>query len=124
MGSKILIIDDSATMRQMINIILKGAGHEIVQAVEGSEGLSKLDQSFDLVITDYNMPNMNGVEVIKRIRSGDANPSVPVLMVTTESEDAKKQAGKDAGATGWVTKPFQKEQLLGVVDKVLSRTEF
>ncbi|AFG38408.1 response regulator [Spirochaeta africana] len=124
MGHKILIIDDSATMRQMINIILKGAGHEVVQASEGSEGLAALDNSFDLVITDYNMPNMNGAEVIRRIRGGSAHPAVPVLMVTTESEDAKKQEGKEAGATGWVTKPFQKEQLLGVIDKVLSRTEF
>ncbi|MFW5801269.1 MAG: response regulator [Spirochaeta sp.] len=124
MAHKILIIDDSATMRQMINIILKGGGHEVVQASEGAEGLAKLDPSFDLVITDYNMPNMNGIEVIRSIRSGNVHPSVPVLMVTTESEAAKKQEGKDVGATGWVTKPFQKEQLLGVIDKVLTRTEF
>lgn len=124
MSHKILIIDDSATMRQMINIILKGAGHEVVQAGDGPEGISKLDNSFDLVITDYNMPGMNGIEVIKQIRSGGVKPAVPILMVTTESEDAKKQAGKEAGATGWVTKPFQKEQLLGVLDKVLASTEF
>ncbi len=124
MGKKILIIDDSATMRQMINIILKGVGHEVVQASQGSEGIAALDESFDLVITDYNMPNMNGSEVIRTIRAGSVNSAVPILMVTTESEDAKKQEGKQAGATGWVTKPFQKEQLLGVVDKVLSPSEF
>ncbi|GAB6089095.1 response regulator [Spirochaeta dissipatitropha] len=124
MASKILIIDDSATMRQMIQIILKGAGHEVVQANDGPSGLAALDSSFNLVITDYNMPGMNGVEVVRNIRTGTVHPNVPVLMVTTESEAAKKQAGKDAGATGWVTKPFQKEQLLGVIDKVLEKTEF
>ncbi|THB65275.1 MAG: response regulator [Spirochaetaceae bacterium] len=124
MAYKILIIDDSATMRQMINIILKGAGHEVVQTAEGAEGLAALDDSFNLVITDYNMPNMNGAEVIRKIRAGSVNSAVPILMVTTESEASKKAEGKEAGATGWVTKPFQKEQLLGVIDKVLAPSEF
>ncbi|TVR92687.1 MAG: response regulator [Spirochaetaceae bacterium] len=118
MADKILIVDDSVSMRQMTNMILGGAGYEVVQAVDGKDGLAKMSTDIKVVITDYNMPNMNGIEFIKAVRSGTVNKSVPILMVTTESEDSKKQEGKSAGATGWITKPFDKDTLLQTIKKV------
>ena len=124
MATKILIVDDSASMRQMVEIILKGAGYEVTQAVDGSDGLKKLSEEFDVVISDYNMPNMNGVEFITAVRAGSVNRAVPIIMLTTESEDEKKQSGKQAGATAWVTKPVNKDSLLGVIRKVTATIEF
>lgn len=124
MATKILIVDDSASMRQMVEIILKGAGHEVTQAVDGADGLKKLSEEFDVVISDYNMPNMNGVEFISAVRAGSVNRAVPIIMLTTESEDEKKQSGKQAGATAWVTKPVNKDSLLGVIRKVTATIEF
>lgn len=124
MADKILIVDDSVSMRQMTNMILSGAGYEVVQAVDGQDGVAKMSADIKVVITDYNMPNMNGIEFIKAVRSGAVNKSVPILMVTTESEDAKKQEGKSAGATGWITKPFDKDTLLQTINKVANPLTF
>ena len=124
MAEKILIVDDSVSMRQMTNMILAGAGYEVVQAVDGKDGLAKMSADIKVVITDYNMPNMNGIEFIKAVRSGAVNKSVPILMVTTESEDSKKQEGKSAGATGWITKPFDKDTLLQTIKKVAGSLDF
>jgi two-component system chemotaxis response regulator CheY len=124
MGEKIMVVDDSVSMRQMTGIILTQAGYEIVQAADGNEALGKFDDSIDLLITDYNMPNMNGIELIKTVRSGNVNKAVPILMVTTESEDEKKMEGKEAGATGWITKPFDKDLLLNTIKKITQAVEF
>jgi len=124
MADKILIVDDSVSMRQMINMILSGAGYEVVQAVDGKDGVAKMSADIKVIITDYNMPNMNGIEFIKAVRSGTVNKSVPILMVTTESEDGKKQEGKSAGATGWITKPFDKDTLLQTIHKVANPLAF
>ncbi len=124
MADKILIVDDSVSMRQMTNMILSGAGYEVVQAVDGKDGVAKMSADIKVVITDYNMPNMNGIEFIRAVRSGTVNKSVPILMVTTESEDSKKQEGKNAGATGWITKPFDKDTLLQTIHKVANPLAF
>ncbi len=124
MAGRILIVDDSVSMRQMTSIILKGAGYTVIEAVDGNDGLEKLDSTIDLVITDYNMPNKNGIELIHDIRKGNVNKSVPILILTTESEQSKKEQGKQAGATGWVTKPFDKTSLLQVIKKVTTNLEF
>jgi len=118
MADTILIVDDSKSMRQMTSMILKGAGYAVVEAEDGEEGLEKLSDEITLIITDYNMPKRNGVDFIKAVRGGSTKPSVPILMLTTESEEQKKMEGKEAGATGWLTKPFDQEQLLAVVKKV------
>lgn len=118
MADTILIVDDSKSMRQMTSMILKGAGYAVLEAEDGEEGLEKLSDDLTLIITDYNMPKRNGVDFIKAVRGGSIKPSVPILMLTTESEEQKKMEGKEAGATGWLTKPFDQEQLLAVVKKV------
>jgi two-component system chemotaxis response regulator CheY len=124
MAEKILIVDDSRSMRQMTSMILKGAGYEVLEATNADEALEKLDSGLTAVITDYNMPGMNGVELIKKIRGGSDANSVPILMLTTESEQEKKNAGKSAGATGWLTKPFDQDRLLGAVKKITKTVEF
>lgn len=124
MSRKVLYIDDSVSMRQMTSLILGGAGYEVVQASNGAEGLEKLAPDIDLVITDFNMPGMNGIEVIRSIREGDVAKSVPILMLTTESEAEKKQQGREAGATAWMTKPFDKEGLLATVKKITDSVDF
>lgn len=108
----------------MVSIILKSGGHEPVEAVDGADGAAKLDAAFDVVITDYNMPNMSGIELIRAIRAGTVHRSVPILMLTTESEMEKKMEGRDAGATAWITKPFNKEQLLSTLDKITRKVAF
>ncbi|MFP4484347.1 MAG: response regulator [Spirochaetaceae bacterium] len=124
MAEKILIVDDSVSMRQMTSIILKNAGYAVEQAGDGEEGVAKVTDDISLVITDYNMPGLNGIELIKRIRSGSTNKAVPIVMLTTESEDSKKQEGKQAGATAWLTKPFDKEQLIATIKKVTGSVSF
>ncbi len=120
----ILIVDDSISMRQMIRIILSGAGHDVTDAIDGSDGLAKFNETFDVVVTDFNMPQMGGVDLIKAIRSGEVNRTVPILMLTTESEAEKKALGRDAGATAWITKPFSKESLLATIDKISRSVAF
>lgn len=124
MAETILIVDDSVSMRQMTSIILKNAGYTVEQAADGEEGLSKVTDDTSLIITDYNMPGMNGIELIKKIRAGSTNKAVPILMLTTESEESKKNEGKDAGATGWLTKPFDKEKLLATIRKIMGSVSF
>lgn len=118
--AKILAVDDSASMRQMVSFTLKGAGHEVVEAVDGVDALSKAKgTTFDLVISDVNMPNMDGITLIKELRGLPAFKFTPMLMLTTESSGDKKQQGKAAGATGWIVKPFNPDQLLATIGKVL-----
>lgn len=115
-----MAVDDSASMRQVVNFTLTQAGHRVIEAVDGRDALTKLSNSQpELLITDLNMPNMDGIEFIRQVRALPQFKYVPILMLTTESQDAKKQAGKAAGATGWIVKPFKAEQLVAVVNKVM-----
>ena len=117
---RILAVDDSATMRQMINFTLRQAGYDVIEASDGREALGKLESDrVDLIITDLYMPNLDGIELIKRVRSSAIHRFTPILMLTTESQEAKKLEGQAAGATGWIVKPFQPEQLVKVVKRVL-----
>jgi len=116
----ILTVDDTASMRQMISFTLNSVGHEVLQASDGREALNILqNKKVDLVITDVNMPNMDGITFVKSLRELNDYKFTPILMLTTESQDTKRQQGKVAGATGWIVKPFNPEQLLTVVKKVL-----
>ena len=118
--SKILTVDDSASVRQMVSFTMRNAGYEVVEAVDGKDGLSKVaNEKFDLIITDLNMPNMDGIQMITEIRSLSGYAFTPVLMLTTESQAEKKDAGRKAGATGWIVKPFNTTQLVGVVKKLI-----
>ncbi|TAN44477.1 MAG: response regulator [Nitrospirae bacterium] len=118
MGKSILIVDDSASMRQLVSFALKDAGYDVTAAVHGKDALEKLNSvKAEMVITDLNMPEMDGIELIKQIRMKPGFKFTPVVMLTTESQDSKKQEGKSAGATGWIVKPFTPDQLLGVVRK-------
>lgn len=120
MGKTVLVVDDSTSMRQMVAFTLKSAGFSVVEGGNGQEGLQKLDgQRMDLIISDLNMPVMNGMDMIRQIRSRPQYKFTPILMLTTESQDTKKAEGKAAGATGWIVKPFNPQQLLQVVAKVL-----
>jgi two-component system chemotaxis response regulator CheY len=119
--ASILAVDDSASMRQMVSFTLKGAGYEVVEAVDGADALNiAKGRSVNLVITDVNMPNMDGISLISELRKLPSYKFTPLLMLTTESSADKKQAGKAAGATGWIVKPFNPDQLLATVKKVLS----
>ncbi|MFO8042306.1 MAG: response regulator [Alkalispirochaeta sp.] len=124
MPDKILVVDDSVSMRQMTSIVLKGAGYVVDAAADGPEGLAKLDEDVRVIISDYNMPEMNGVEFVRRVRAGDVAASVPIIMLTTESEESKMQAGREAGATAWLVKPFDKEKLLKVLKRVTGSVSF
>ncbi|MDX1812166.1 MAG: response regulator [Gammaproteobacteria bacterium] len=118
--ARILAVDDSASMRQMVSFTLKGAGHDVVEACDGAEAL-KLARAnqVDLVLTDVNMPNMDGVTLIKELRALPNYKFIPMLTLTTESGGDKKMEGKQAGATGWIVKPFSPDQLLATIKKVL-----
>lgn len=116
----ILTVDDSASMRQMVTFTLKSAGHEVTEAVDGVDALEKAKQgTYQLVITDVNMPNMDGITLTKELRDLVDYKYTPILTLTTESDKNKKQEGKNAGATGWIIKPFNPEQLLLTIKKVL-----
>lgn len=118
--ASILAVDDSSSMRQMVAFTLKGAGHQVVEAADGQEALNKAkSQKFDLVITDVNMPVMDGITFIRHLRGEASYKFTPMLMLTTESSMDKKSEGKAAGATGWIVKPFNPDQLLNTVKKVL-----
>lgn len=118
--SKILAADDSASMRQMVSFTLKGSGYEVVEAVDGVDALSKAkSESFDLVLSDVNMPNMDGIDLVKNLRTLPNYKFTPILMLTTESGTDKKMEGKQAGATGWIVKPFNPDQLLSTIKRVL-----
>lgn len=118
--ASILAVDDSASMRQMVSFTLKGAGYDVVEAVDGLDALNKAkSKKFDCVVTDVNMPNKDGIALIKDLRALPDYKFVPMLMLTTESGTDKKQQGKEAGATGWIVKPFNPDQLLKTIQKVL-----
>jgi two-component system chemotaxis response regulator CheY len=120
MGKLVLTVDDSASIRQMVAFTLKSAGYEVMEAVDGEDGLNKAKtRSADLVLTDQNMPKMDGLTLIKTLRTMPQYRSTPILMLTTESSDAMKSSGKAAGATGWLVKPFDPQKLLEVVKKVI-----
>ncbi|SEO87670.1 two-component system, chemotaxis family, response regulator CheY [Methylobacterium sp. ap11] len=118
----ILTVDDSPSIRQMIRVALSPAGHTIIEAGDGAEGLKKAQaEPIDLVITDLNMPVMDGLELIRRLRGVPALSGLPIVFLSTESNDGVKQQAKAAGATGWITKPFKPEQLVSVVTKLVRR---
>jgi two-component system chemotaxis response regulator CheY len=120
MKKTVLAVDDALTMRKMVVFTLRGAGFEMIEAANGVEGLQKLATSqVDLIITDVNMPLMDGITFTREARKALRGRPVPILILTTESELEKKNQARAAGATGWIVKPFQQEQLLGVVAKVL-----
>ncbi|CAK0742412.1 chemotaxis protein CheY [uncultured Gammaproteobacteria bacterium] len=119
MKKKVLTVDDSRTMREMVSFTLKGAGYDVVEAGDGQQALNALGvNKVDLVIADLNMPVMDGITLIKRMRATPAYRTLPVLMLTTESDDKKKSEGRSAGATGWIVKPFDPAKLISVVQKV------
>ena len=116
---KVLTVDDSATMRDMVCHTLRDAGYDTVQAEDGTKAMEVLNGTrIDLIITDLNMPNMDGFTLIEQARATDAYKFTPILMLTTESDAQKKERGKAAGATGWVVKPFNPEKLVQAVNKV------
>ncbi len=118
---KILAVDDSASIRQMVIFTLQSAGYEVVDAIDGKDGLAKAGTGkFDMVITDLNMPNLDGIGLITALRKLPGYSFTPILMLTTESQAEKKDAGRKAGATGWIVKPFNADQLISVLRKLVS----
>ena len=119
MPKTILAVDDSKTMRDMVTFTLKDAGYQTIEAEDGKAALGVLaGATVDAIITDLNMPNMNGFDLIRAVRADAKHKFVPILMLTTEGDDSKKQEGKAAGATGWIVKPFNPQNLIDVVKKV------
>jgi two-component system chemotaxis response regulator CheY len=120
MSKAILAVDDSPSIRQMVCFALKSAGYDVTEAVDGQDGLDKAKaKTYSLILTDQNMPRMNGITLIQNLRAMPQYKSTPTLMLTTESSDAMKAQGKAAGATGWLVKPFDPTKLLDVVKKVI-----
>jgi two-component system chemotaxis response regulator CheY len=121
MSKTILIVDDSVSLRQVVSIALKGAGYEVIEAGDGKEGLSKLTgQKIHLIISDVNMPNMDGIAMVTEIKKMAEYKFTPIIMLTTESQDEMKQKGKEAGVKAWMVKPFKPEQMLDAVNKLIS----
>ena len=124
MAKTILAVDDSKSMREMVSFTLKNAGYNVIEAEDGKIALSAIHGTkVDAVITDLNMPNMNGFELIRMLRNNPTYKFTPILMLTTEGDDLKKQEGKAAGATGWIVKPFNPEKLVDVIKKVCPVSE-
>jgi two-component system chemotaxis response regulator CheY len=120
MPKTILIVDDSSSLRQVVGIALKGAGFDIIEACDGKDALTKLNgQKIHLIISDVNMPNMDGITFVTEAKKLPAYKFTPIIMLTTESQEAKKQAGQAAGAKAWVVKPFQPAQMLAAVSKLI-----
>lgn len=119
MAKRIMTVDDSASVRQMVAFTLKKEGYDVIEASDGKDALSKLAGTVDMIITDLNMPNLDGIGLIKAVRAQAAYKFIPIVMLTTESQAGKKADGKAAGATGWIVKPFTPDQLVAVVKKVL-----
>ena len=116
----IMTVDDSASVRQMVSFVLRGDGYEVVEAVDGLDALSKLNgRDLHLFLSDINMPRMDGIELTRKLRAMPQYKFVPIVLLTTESHPEKKQEGKSAGATAWIVKPFNPDQLLAVVKKVV-----
>jgi two-component system chemotaxis response regulator CheY len=119
MGKVILTVDDSASVRQMVSFTLSDAGYTVIEAVDGQDALQKLASPVNMVITDLNMPNLDGIGLIRKVRANPACKGIPIVMLTTESQESRKQEGKAAGATGWIVKPFTKQQMLAVVKRMI-----
>jgi len=120
MPKTVLIVDDSSSLRQVVNITLKGAGYDVIEACDGKDALTKLNgQKIHLIISDVNMPNMDGITFVSEAKKLAAYKFTPIIMLTTEAGEAKKQAGQAAGARAWVVKPFQPAQMLGAVSKLI-----
>ncbi len=120
MAKTILTVDDSSSIRQMVTFTLKSAGYEVLEAVDGMDGLEKAKANqIDLVLTDQNMPRMDGLTLVKSLRALPKHRTTPILILTTESTDEMKAQGRAAGATGWLVKPFDPQKLIAVVRKVL-----
>lgn len=118
MPKKLLIVDDSASIRQLVTFTLKDAGYDVLVAEHGKNAIAKLtDTPVDMVITDLNMPEMDGIELIRQMRGMPSHRFTPIVMLTTESQEKKKVEGKNAGASGWIVKPFKPEQLTEIVRK-------
>ena len=120
MSKTILIVDDSASLRQVVNIALSSAGYEVIEACDGVDALSKLDgRKVHLIISDVNMPNMDGIELVRQVKNKPDYKFTPIIMLTTESQAEKKAEGQAAGARAWVVKPFQPSQMLAAVAKLM-----
>jgi len=120
MAKTVLVVDDSASIRQVVAITLKGAGFDVIEAVDGRDALSKLSgQRVHLIISDVNMPNMDGISFLKEVKARAEYKFTPVIMLTTESAEDKKMAGQAAGAKAWMVKPFQPAQMLAAVNKLV-----
>ena len=120
MSKTILIVDDSASVRQVVGIALRGAGYDVIEGVDGKDGLTKLTgQRIHLIISDVNMPNMDGITFVSEAKKLPAYKFTPIIMLTTESREDKKQQAQSAGAKAWVTKPFQPAQMLAAVSKLI-----
>lgn len=120
MGKTVLIVDDSASIRQVVSITLKGAGYDVIEGNDGKDALTKLDgRKVHLIISDVNMPNMDGITFLKNVKQLPAYKFTPVIMLTTETGEAKKEEGRAAGAKAWVVKPFQPAQMLTAVSKLI-----
>ncbi len=119
MAKTIMVVDDSASIRQVVSIALKGAGYDVIEACDGKDALAKMTgQKIHLIVSDVNMPNMDGISLVKEVKQHPKYKFTPIMMLTTESGDDKKQAGKDAGAKAWLVKPFQPPALLSAVAKL------
>ena len=120
MGKTVLVVDDSTSFRQVVGIALKGAGYDVLEACDGKDALSKLDgRKINLIVSDVNMPNMDGITFVKSAKQLPAYKFTPVIMLTTEAGDSKKAEGQAAGAKAWVVKPFQPAQMLAAVSKLI-----
>ena len=119
MAKTIMIVDDSASIRIVVGIALRGAGYEVIEAKDGQDALNKLTgQKINLIISDVNMPNMDGITFVKKVKLLPSYRFTPIIMLTTESDESKKREGQAAGAKAWVVKPFKPEQMLGAVQKL------
>jgi two-component system chemotaxis response regulator CheY len=120
MAKTILIVDDSKSIRQVVSMALKGAGYEVIEAGDGKEALGQLNgRRIHLIVSDVNMPNMDGITLVKEVKKLPNYKFTPIIMLTTESQEAKKQEGQAAGAKAWVVKPFKPEQMLNAVSKLV-----
>lgn len=120
MAKTILIVDDSTSLRQVVGITLRGAGYEVIEGCDGKDALSKLDgRKVHLMISDVNMPNMDGIAFVKEVKTMPSYKFTPVIMLTTESGDERKREGQAAGARAWVVKPFKPDVLLNAVQKLI-----
>ena len=121
MAKTILVVDDSASLRQVVSLTLKRAGYEVMEAGDGREALGKLDGTrVNLIVSDVNMPNMDGISMVREIRKDPTNRFTPIIMLTTESQDDMKQKGKEAGVKAWMVKPFKPDQMLNAVSKIVA----